>query len=58
MSFAQYAAHSFTAISVQNNAPASSGVYVLSNAWEWLFVGEGSNIRAHLLEHLREMVLL
>jgi hypothetical protein len=55
MPFAQCATRSFTAISVQNNAPPSSGVYGLSNAREWLFIGEGNNIRAHLLEHLREM---
>lgn len=55
MPFAQFATRSFTIISVQNNAPAASGVYGLSNAREWLFIGEGNNIRARLLEHLREI---
>lgn len=55
MPFAEYAARSFTVASIQKNAPESSGVYGLSNAREWLFVGQGNNIRAHLLEHLREV---
>jgi len=45
----------FTAISVQNNAPNLSGVYGLSNSAEWIFIGEASNIRNALLEHLREV---
>jgi hypothetical protein len=55
MPFAECAARSFTVVSVQRNAPESSGVYGLSNAREWLFVGEGNNIRAHLLGHLKEL---
>lgn len=31
-----------------------SGVYGLSNAREWIFVGETDNIKAKLLEHLQE----
>jgi excinuclease UvrABC nuclease subunit len=54
MAFAQFAARSFTAISVQKNAPDCSGVYGLSNAKEWVFIGETSNIRARLLEHLSD----
>jgi sugar (pentulose or hexulose) kinase len=54
MPFEQGAPSSFTAISIQNNAPDSSGVYGLSNSREWIFVGESSNIRAALLEHLRD----
>jgi excinuclease UvrABC nuclease subunit len=54
MPFEQGAPMSFTAISIQNNAPSSSGVYGLSNSDEWIFVGEASNIRNALLEHLRE----
>lgn len=55
MPFAECAARSFTVPSVQNNVPESSGVYGLSNSREWLFVGQGDNIRAHLLEHLKEV---
>jgi hypothetical protein len=54
MPFEQGAPSSFTAVSIQNNAPDSSGVYGLSNSREWIFIGEASNIRAALLEHLRE----
>jgi hypothetical protein len=43
---------SFTASSVRNFAPAASGVYGLSNAREWIYVGESDNIQAALFEHL------
>lgn len=55
MPFAECAARSFTVVSIQKNAPEFSGVYGLSNAREWLFVGESDNIRATLLEHYREI---
>ena len=54
MSFAECAARLFTAVSVEKNAPESSGVYGLSNGREWVFIGEASNIRARLMEHLEE----
>ena len=54
MSFAECAAQSFTAVSVRKNAPECSGVYGLSNGSEWIFIGEASNIRARLMEHLQE----
>ena len=44
----------FFNVSVQRNAPALSGVYGLSNAREWILVGETDNIKAALLEHLQE----
>ena len=46
---------SFTAPSVQNNAPDCSGVYGISNSSEWIFIGEASNIRVALMAHLREV---
>lgn len=55
MSFAECAARSFTAISVQKNAPECSGVYGLSNGLEWVFIGEAGNIQAQLMTHLREV---
>jgi hypothetical protein len=51
--FGECAAQSFTFTSVQKNAPQHSGVYGLSNAREWIFIGESGDIRAALLEHLR-----
>jgi hypothetical protein len=55
VSFAECAPRSFTVVSIQKNAPESSGVYGLSNDREWIFIGEASNIRARLLEHLNEV---
>ncbi len=54
MPFDRFVPYTFSHISVQKNAPASSGVYGLSNAREWIFVGETDNIRATLLRHLEE----
>jgi len=54
MPFEQGVPMSFTASSVQNNAPDCSGVYGISNSSEWIFIGESSNIRAALMGHLRE----
>ncbi len=54
MPFDRFVPYTFSLPSVRNNAPASSGVYGLSNAREWIFVGETDNIRAALLSHLQE----
>ena len=54
MPFDRFVPYTFSHISVQRNAPASSGVYGLSNAREWIFVGETDNIRATLLRHIEE----
>jgi len=43
----------FTTTSVDKNAPAASGVYGLSNARQWIFVGETANIQAELRKHLQ-----
>ena len=45
----------FTAMSVRKNAPAQSGVYGLSNAQEWIFVGHSDNIQGELMRHLGEV---
>jgi hypothetical protein len=44
-----------TSGAVQMYAPASPGVYGISNASEWIYIGESDNIRMALLEHLRDM---
>jgi excinuclease UvrABC nuclease subunit len=36
-------------------APSSPGVYGISNAREWIYIGESDNIRLTLLEHLRDV---
>ena len=54
MPFDRFVPHTFSLISVQKNAPALSGVYGLSNAREWILVGETDDIKATLLRHLQE----
>lgn len=54
MPFANFGGHSFSPVSVRNNAPELSGVYGLSNGREWVFVGAADNIQAALLSHLAE----
>lgn len=44
---------SFTPASVRMNAPPLPGVYGISNAREWIYIGQADNIQAALLEHLR-----
>jgi hypothetical protein len=45
----------FTLAAVGTYAPAASGVYGISNAVEWIYIGETDNIQASLLGHLREL---
>jgi hypothetical protein len=51
--FANHGNRSFTTISVANNVPAASGVYGISNASQWIYVGEAANIHAELFKHLQ-----
>lgn len=53
MPFENHGNRAFTAISVHKNAPPASGVYGLSDARGWIYVGETSNIHAELLRHLQ-----
>jgi predicted GIY-YIG superfamily endonuclease len=39
--------------SIDKNVPAASGVYGLSNARQWIYVGETANIHAELCQHLQ-----
>jgi hypothetical protein len=54
MPFEQFTPRSFTAASVRAHAPAASGVYGVSNAREWIYIGETDNIQASLLHELQE----
>lgn len=45
---------SFTEPSMRANAPAVWGVYGISNAREWICIGESDDIQAALLWHLHE----
>jgi len=52
MPFGNHGNRSFTFTSIDRNAPAASGVYGISNARQWIYVGETDNIHDELLHHL------
>ena len=52
MSFTNALPKIFSGESIERNAPTASGVYGLSNASNWLFIGESDNIKASMLGHL------
>jgi len=54
MPFQQVFPRSFTASSIREHAPALSGVYGITNAKEWILIGEADNIRDALITHLEE----
>lgn len=55
MPFDQPFSRSFAADAIREHAPALSGVYGLSNATEWIYIGETDNIQHALLQHLYEV---
>jgi hypothetical protein len=55
MPFNQFTPRNFTNDAVQTYAPMVSGVYGISNAREWIYIGESDNIQSSLLTHLHEM---
>lgn len=54
MPFERIVPHPLTAASVHTYAPSVSGVYGISNAREWIYIGETDNIQGALLEHLQD----
>jgi hypothetical protein len=54
MPFRNGGSRAFTAVSIRNNVPAAPGVYGLSNARSWIYVGSSDNLQLQLLNHLRE----
>jgi hypothetical protein len=52
--FAQLTPRPFTSGGVETYAPAASGVYGISNAIEWIFIGQTNDIRGSLLDHLQD----
>jgi hypothetical protein len=54
MAFRGKHSYSFTPLSVRQNAPPLPGVYALSNAQEWVFVGAADDVQAALRAHLSE----
>src|ERR1035438_6838632 len=51
--FENHGSRSFTMIAIGKNAPAASGVYGLSDARRWIYVGETANIQAELYRLLQ-----
>jgi len=49
MPFDPFMPQPLTATTIRGNAPAVSGVFGLSNAREWIYIGETDNIQAALL---------
>lgn len=54
MPFEQSVARSLTASSVREHAPALSGVYGISEAGVWNYIGETDNIQQALLIYILE----
>ena len=46
---------SFSMVSIRANAPTASGVYGISNAREWIYIGETDNLQDAMLTHLQEL---
>lgn len=55
MPFEQRIPLPFLPIAVQTHAPASPGVYGISNAREWIYIGSTDNIQNALLAHLQDL---
>jgi predicted GIY-YIG superfamily endonuclease len=55
MPFNQFVPRNFTPDSVEMYAPMTSGVYGISNAREWIYIGETNNIQDSLLTHLQDL---
>jgi len=54
MPFEHLTPRPFVPIAVRAFAPEVSGVYGISNALEWIYIGETDDIRGALLTHLSE----
>lgn len=55
MPFDQFFPRPFTPGAIREYAPAASGVYGISNAREWLYIGEADSIREALFDHLQNI---
>lgn len=54
MPFEGSVAHAFTSSSIRAHAPSHPGVYGISNANEWIFIGQTDDIRTALINHLED----
>ena len=55
MPFEQLTPRPFTEGAIQIYAPSASGVYGISNAREWIYIGQADNIQSALLDHLTDL---
>ena len=55
MPFDQRIPRPFITLDIQTYAPTASGVYGISNAREWIYIGETDNIQIALLDHLQKV---
>jgi hypothetical protein len=53
MPFDQFIPRPLTPVAVHTYAPTESGVYGISNAREWIYIGETDDIQNALLGHLQ-----
>jgi hypothetical protein len=54
MPFNQLTPRKFAMEAINMYAPVASGVYGISNAREWIYIGESDNIQSSLLTHLKD----
>jgi hypothetical protein len=54
MPFEQMTPRPFTSNAVRIYAPAASGVYGISNAREWIYIGVADDIQDSLMTHLQD----
>src|SRR5712692_10216504 len=54
MPFEQHIPRPLSLVAVHAYAPTTSGVYGISNAREWIYIGETDNIQGTLLAHLQQ----
>jgi hypothetical protein len=54
MPFDRFFPRPFLVGAIEAYAPNESGVYGISNAAEWIFIGESDDIRGALLNHSQE----
>jgi hypothetical protein len=54
MPFDQFRPMPFTPRAIESHAPVASGVYGLSNAREWIYIGETDDIQGALFHHLQD----
>ena len=54
MPFLPFTPRTYSAASIRMHAPSVGGVYGITSANEWIFIGSTENIRASLLLHVEQ----